>query len=98
MPCFSIETACSSRRYIIERPANGRLLRVGEIRLIPGTAAAARSLAQAGFALVLVSNQAGYAKGKTSLHALWLAHERVVALTAGGGFSKPNPLAGESPR
>jgi D-glycero-D-manno-heptose 1,7-bisphosphate phosphatase len=56
-----------------------------EMLLIRGAAAAARRLADAGFALVLISNQAGYAKGKTGLRDLWLAHERFVALLAGEG-------------
>jgi D-glycero-D-manno-heptose 1,7-bisphosphate phosphatase len=55
-------------------------LRPDDVRLLPDAAAAARRLAQAGYALVLVSNQGGYAKGKTSLRTLWLTHERFVAL------------------
>jgi D-glycero-D-manno-heptose 1,7-bisphosphate phosphatase len=55
-------------------------LRPEDVRLMPGAAAAARMLAQAGYALVLLSNQAGYAKGKTSLRMLWLVHQRFVAL------------------
>jgi D-glycero-D-manno-heptose 1,7-bisphosphate phosphatase len=34
---------------------------------------------------VLISNQAAYAKGKTDLRSLWLAHERFVELLAGEG-------------
>ena len=60
-------------------------LRPEDVRLIPGAAAAARRLAEAGYALVLISNQAGYAKGKTGLRALWLAHERFVELLASEG-------------
>ena len=56
-----------------------------DMRLLPGAAAAARHLAQHGYPLVLVSNQAAFAKGKTSLRALWLAHERFVALLAAEG-------------
>ena len=56
--------------------------RADDVRLIPGAAAAARRLAEAGYALVLVSNQAAYAKGKTTLRDLWLAHERFVDLLA----------------
>jgi D-glycero-D-manno-heptose 1,7-bisphosphate phosphatase len=62
-------------------------LRPDDVRLIPGAAAAARALAQAGFRLVLISNQAGYAKGKTSLRELWLTHERFVALLAREGVT-----------
>jgi D-glycero-D-manno-heptose 1,7-bisphosphate phosphatase len=62
-------------------------LRPEDVRLIPGAAAAARRLAEAGYALVLISNQAAYAKGKTGLRALWLAHEQFVELLAKEGVS-----------
>ena len=60
-------------------------LTADDVRLLPGVAAALRRLAEAGFALVVISNQGGYAKGKTTLRALWLAHERFVALLADEG-------------
>ena len=60
-------------------------LRPEDVQLIPGAAAAARRLAGAGYALVLISNQAAYAKGKTDLRSLWLAHERFVELLASEG-------------
>ncbi len=41
---------------------------------------AARKLAQAGYALVCVSNQPAAAKGKTTLERLQAVHERVVEL------------------
>jgi len=72
-----------------------------DVRLIPHSAEAARRLSEAGFGLVLVSNQAGFAKGKTSLRALWLAHERFVDLLAMEGvelvdafyaYSHPNGI------
>jgi D-glycero-D-manno-heptose 1,7-bisphosphate phosphatase len=56
-----------------------------DVRLLPGVAAALRRLAEAGYALVVISNQGGYAKGKTSLRALWLAHERFLELLAAEG-------------
>ncbi|MDB5552061.1 MAG: hisJ [Rhizobium sp.] len=56
-----------------------------DVRLLPGVAQALRSLADAGYALVIISNQGGYAKGKATLRALWLAHERFVALLAEQG-------------
>jgi D-glycero-D-manno-heptose 1,7-bisphosphate phosphatase len=55
-------------------------LRVADVRLIEGAAAAARQLAQAGFALVCVSNQPAAAKGKVSLERLLAVHERVLEL------------------
>jgi D-glycero-D-manno-heptose 1,7-bisphosphate phosphatase len=56
-----------------------------DVRLIPGAAAAARRLAEAGYPLVLISNQAAYAKGKTSLRGLWCVHERFALLMQGEG-------------
>jgi len=58
-----------------------------DVRLIPGAAAAARRLAEAGRTLVLVSNQAAYAKGKTTLRSLHLVHERFVALLKAEGVT-----------
>jgi D-glycero-D-manno-heptose 1,7-bisphosphate phosphatase len=56
-----------------------------DVRLFPGVGPALRSLAEAGYALVVISNQGAYAKGKASLRALWLAHERFLALLAEQG-------------
>ena len=56
-----------------------------DVRLLPGAAAAARRLADHGYALVVISNQGGAAKGKASLRDLWLAHERFVELLGGAG-------------
>lgn len=55
-------------------------LRAADVRLIEGAAVAARQLAQAGFALVCVSNQPAAAKGKVSLKQLHAVHERVLEL------------------
>jgi D-glycero-D-manno-heptose 1,7-bisphosphate phosphatase len=56
-----------------------------DVRLLPGVAPALRSLADAGYALVVISNQGAHAKGKATLRALWLAHERFVTLLAEQG-------------
>jgi D-glycero-D-manno-heptose 1,7-bisphosphate phosphatase len=55
-------------------------LRVADVRLIEGAAGAARQLAQAGLALVCVSNQPAAAKGKVALERLLAVHERVLEL------------------
>ena len=60
-------------------------LRPDDVRLNPGAAAALRGIAACGFATVLISNQGGHAKGKTTLRALWLAHQRFVDLLAAEG-------------
>jgi D-glycero-D-manno-heptose 1,7-bisphosphate phosphatase len=60
-------------------------LRPEDVRLIEGAAGAARQLAEAGFLLILISNQGAYAKGKASLRDLWLAHERFLELLRGEG-------------
>jgi D-glycero-D-manno-heptose 1,7-bisphosphate phosphatase len=56
-----------------------------DVRLLPGVGPALRSLAEAGYALVVISNQGAHAKGKATLRALWLAHERFLALLAEQG-------------
>jgi D-glycero-D-manno-heptose 1,7-bisphosphate phosphatase len=53
-----------------------------DVRLLPGAAAAARQLAEAGFALVGISNQPAAAKGKIALGQLLEAQERVLELLA----------------
>src|SRR5262249_17734921 len=58
-----------------------------DVRLIDGAAAAAQRLADADYGLVVISNQAAAAKGKTTLRSLWLAHERFVALLAEAGVT-----------
>jgi D-glycero-D-manno-heptose 1,7-bisphosphate phosphatase len=60
-------------------------LRVEDVGLIAGAAAAARSLARAGYALVCVSNQPAAAKGLVSPGQLLAVHERVVELLESEG-------------
>ena len=57
-------------------------LELADVRLVAGAAAAARSLARAGFTLVCVSNQPAAAKGNASVEQLQAIHERVLALLA----------------
>jgi D-glycero-D-manno-heptose 1,7-bisphosphate phosphatase len=58
-----------------------------DVRLIDGAAAAVRRIAELGFVSVVISNQAAFAKGKATLRALWLAHERFIALMRAEGAS-----------
>jgi D-glycero-D-manno-heptose 1,7-bisphosphate phosphatase len=53
-------------------------LRVEDVRLLPGAAAAAKVLSQAGYALVCASNQPAAAKGKATVEQLLAVHDRVV--------------------
>lgn len=53
-----------------------------QVRLVPGAAAALARLRDAGFALVLVSNQSGVGRGLITPREAELVHERVVALLA----------------
>jgi D-glycero-D-manno-heptose 1,7-bisphosphate phosphatase len=62
-------------------------LSVEQVRLIPGAAAAAARLAQAGYALVCVSNQPAAAKGRASVKQLRAVHRRVTALLAQEGVT-----------
>lgn len=61
------------------------LHRIEDLALVPGAAGAVRSLSQAGFLVIVVTNQAGIARGyydETALHAL---HEEIqLRLSAEG--------------
>ncbi|HMJ36396.1 MAG TPA: HAD family hydrolase [Baekduia sp.] len=64
-------------------PADGRPespLRADDVVLADGAAGACRLLADAGFLLVVASNQPAAAKGKAGLDDLWAVHERVADL------------------
>jgi D-glycero-D-manno-heptose 1,7-bisphosphate phosphatase len=56
-----------------------------EFELAPGATSALLSLREAGFPLVLVSNQPNYAKGKSSLEELAGVHTRLVVELAAAG-------------
>jgi D-glycero-D-manno-heptose 1,7-bisphosphate phosphatase len=74
-------------------------LRVEDVRLLPGVAPAARALAQAGFALVCVSNQPAAAKGKVTVEQLLAIHDRVVGeLAEQGGHLDASCLCMHHPR
>lgn len=60
-------------------------LEVDEVQLLPGAAIAAARLAQAGYALVCVSNQPAAAKGTATVQRLQEVHERVLELLAAEG-------------
>jgi histidinol-phosphate phosphatase family protein len=64
-------------------PVDGRPespLRAADVRLVDGAAEGCRRLTDAGFLLVVVSNQPGAAKGKATMDDLWAVHARVAAL------------------
>ncbi len=60
-------------------------LRVADVRLVPGAAAAAAQMQRLGFALVCVSNQPAAAKGRVSTAELLAVHERVMELLRAEG-------------
>jgi D-glycero-D-manno-heptose 1,7-bisphosphate phosphatase len=62
-------------------------LAIEQVRLIPGAAAAAACLTDAGYALVCVSNQPAAAKGRVSVAQLLAVHERVTTLLEGEGVT-----------
>jgi D-glycero-D-manno-heptose 1,7-bisphosphate phosphatase len=75
---------------LVEDPASGlpeSPLRVREVVLVPGAAAALRRLADAGLLLVGVSNQPAAAKRKISLPNLMAIQDRVVELVGQEGVS-----------
>ena len=56
-----------------------------DLRLLPGVIPALQALAEAGWTLVLVSNQPSYVKGKTTLENLQAVHKELVAQLRVGG-------------
>jgi D-glycero-D-manno-heptose 1,7-bisphosphate phosphatase len=73
---------------LVPDPLSGRCespLQPGDVRLLPGAAAAARELAEAGFALVGASNQPAAAKGTITLEQLLAVQERVLELLLAEG-------------
>ncbi len=60
-------------------------LRPDDVTLLPGVAGAARALADAGFALVCVSNQPAAAKGTATVESLIEVHQRLLALLESEG-------------
>ncbi len=70
---------------LVPDPVSGNFespLHPRDVRLLPGAAAAARRLADAGFVLVGVSNQPAAAKGVVPLEQLLAVQERVLELLA----------------
>lgn len=61
------------------------LRRVADLRLLPGTATAVRRLTDAGFAVVVVTNQSGIARGLLDDATLADVHAALVARLAAGG-------------
>jgi histidinol-phosphate phosphatase family protein len=61
------------------------LRRVADLRLLPGTAAALRRLARAGFAVVVVTNQSGIARGLIAPATLAAIHHELERRLAAAG-------------
>jgi D-glycero-D-manno-heptose 1,7-bisphosphate phosphatase len=73
---------------LVQDPASGWYespLHPRDVRLLPGAPAAAQRLADAGFALVGVSNQPAAAKGTITLEQLLEVQERVLELLSAEG-------------
>jgi D-glycero-D-manno-heptose 1,7-bisphosphate phosphatase len=73
---------------LVEDPVSGlpeSPLRVADVRLLAGAAAAVARLAAAGWALACVSNQPAAAKGRVSVEQLLAVHRRVLELLAQEG-------------
>jgi D-glycero-D-manno-heptose 1,7-bisphosphate phosphatase len=80
------------------------LRRVADLRLLPGTAAAIRALGDAGFAVVVVTNQSGVARGLLTPANLAAIHDTLVRRLARNGarlagiYACPHhPTAGAPP-
>lgn len=61
------------------------LHRIADLVLVPGAAAAIRSLRQAGFSVIVVTNQAGIARGYYDEAALHALHEEIQRRLAAEG-------------
>jgi D-glycero-D-manno-heptose 1,7-bisphosphate phosphatase len=72
---------------LIDDPPPGYLRDPEQVRLLPGTAAAIRRLHQLGMAVVVVSNQAGIARGLVSWDAYHAVAERMIRLLSAEGAS-----------
>jgi D-glycero-D-manno-heptose 1,7-bisphosphate phosphatase len=73
---------------LVPDPRSGRPespLRVADVRLVPGAAAALRGLVAADWGVIGVSNQPSAAKGLMSLTELHAIHARVLELLAAEG-------------
>ena len=56
-----------------------------QVKILPGAAQALKRMAEAGYAVCIVSNQPAAAKGKTTRKNLELVHERVLKLAGSEG-------------
>ena len=68
-------------------PPDRRVDRVEKVRLLPNTIEALRYLADHGFAIVFVTNQAGIAEGRITQTEFAVIHDRVKALLAPSGVT-----------
>lgn len=80
------------------------LRRVADLRLLPGSAAAVRALTRAGFAVVVVTNQSGVARGLVTPSTLAAVHATLQRRLATAGASLAgiyvcphHPTAGRAP-
>lgn len=67
---------------LVQNPATGRMespLTPGDLQLVDGVVPALRRLQQAGYPLILVSNQPNYALGKSTIESLSAIHARLIS-------------------
>lgn len=62
-------------------------LALGQVELLPGAATALRLLQEAGYALILVSNQPNQALGKSVADRVQAIHDRLVDMLAANGVT-----------
>lgn len=67
------------RDGVVVEQVDGYLTRPDELRLLPGVARAIKRLREAGFVVVMVTNQAGIGYGRLSEEALSEVHRRLEA-------------------
>jgi D-glycero-D-manno-heptose 1,7-bisphosphate phosphatase len=74
---------------LVLNPATGRMespLAPDDLRVIDGVVPALERLQQAGYPLVLVSNQPNYALGKSTMDTLGAIHHRLETVLLGSGI------------
>jgi D-glycero-D-manno-heptose 1,7-bisphosphate phosphatase len=70
---------------IVDDPPPGFLHEPGKVRLLPGAAAAIRRLNQAGWLVVMATNQSGIGRGLYDAAAYGAVQQRLTELLAGQG-------------
>lgn len=91
MFCDANRAPASHRAVFVDRDGTviddtGFIHRPQDVRLCDGADVALRDLIAAGYAIVVVSNQSGVARGKFTLHDMLITHDRFVDVLHDAGI------------